>query len=410
MNGPTHPDSLVLDDNWSDLSRLKERPAVDDARMHRYRMGRLLGEMRALDVALCVMVSPISLRYALDYRNYALFMSHIPSTCLLLTEEGEYRLDSAFDQEIPASRKAPGQPISFMYGGRELDHYARLFADDIVDYMAEQGISGRRIAVEYINPSIVQALEKRGVEVIDGVRITEQARLIKSEDEINCIRWAVAVAEHGADRLHQALRPGVSELQLWGLLNYANLANNGDWHDGRMLASGPRINPWLQEASPRKVEAGDLVGFDTDMIGPRGYFADLSRTFFCGPGRPSRRQKEVYRLAMAEIEHNLTLVRPGMAFSEFQARAYPVPEEFQANAYPCILHGVGMCDEYPHLNPSFRGPVPYEDTIQPGMVLCIESYMGASGESVGVKLEQQVLVTEDGYELLTRFPFEDALL
>ena len=127
----------------------------------------------------------------------------------------------------------------------------------------------------------------RGLEVIDGVLISEPARVIKSPDEINCIRWAVAVAEHGIARLKQALRPGVSEVKLWGLLNYTNLANNGDWHEGRMLASGPRINPWLQEASPREVQSGDLVGLDTDMVGPRGYFADVSRTFLCGPARPT---------------------------------------------------------------------------------------------------------------------------
>ena len=260
------------------------------------------------------------------------------------------------------------------------------------------------------NPSITQALEKKGIEVIDGVLVTERARLIKNDDEINCIRWAVAVAEYGAAQVKQALKPGVSELQLWALLNYTNLANNGDWHDGRMLASGPRINPWLQEASERKVESGDLMGFDTDMIGPMGYFADLSRTFHCGPDRPTLRQKQLYRLAMEEIEHNLKLLKPGIKFSELQQLAYPVEEAFQPNAYPCILHGVGMCDEYPHIQPVYRGPLPYDDRLQAGMVICIESYMGAVGERDGVKLEQQVIITDDGSELMTEYPFEECLI
>jgi len=69
-----------------------------------------------------------------------------------------------------------------------------------------------------------------------------------------------------------------------------------------------------------------------------------------------------------------------------------------------------MCDEYPHLHPVFRGPLPYEDTLEAGMVLCIESYIGAEGERDGVKLEQQVLVTEDGYDPITQYPFEEELL
>jgi Xaa-Pro aminopeptidase len=114
-------------------------------------------------------------------------------------------------------------------------------------------------------------------------------------------------------------------------------------------------------------------------------------------------------MAMDEVEHNLKLIRPGAKFSEIQHNAWPVPEEFQDNAYPCIVHGVGMCDEYPHLNPAYRGPLPYDDVVQAGMVLCVESYMGAAGERDGVKLEQQGLVTEDGFELITLYPYDEAL-
>ena len=88
--------------------------------------------------------------------------------------------------------------------------------------------------------------------VLDGIELAERARLIKSEDEIECMRWAIAVAELGIAKMKEALRPGITERQLWGLLNYTNLANQGEWHEGRMLASGPRINPWLQEASALK--------------------------------------------------------------------------------------------------------------------------------------------------------------
>ena len=164
------------------------------------------------------------------------------------------------------------------------------------------------------------------------------------------------------------------------------------------------------EASLRKIEAGDLVGFDTDMIGPFGYFCDLSRTFHCGPVKPTRRQKQIYRMAYDEIQHNLKLVRPGMTLLEMQRQAYPVPEECRDNAYPVIMHAVGMCDEFPMVKPLFKGENPYDCELQAGMVVCIESYMGPNGERDGVKLEQQVLITEDGYQLLTQYPFEESLL
>ncbi|MED5533894.1 MAG: Xaa-Pro peptidase family protein [Pseudomonadota bacterium] len=406
----TNPDSLICDDDWSDLTQHRQPELVDDERLHRWRLSRLRGQLEKTGAAMCLLVSPVSLRYAVNYRDYPLFQSHMPQTYLFLSMEGPTVIHGAMGGSSWADDTRAGRPISFFDGAERLGEYAEQLADDVVNYLKEIGTDNRRVAVEYINPSITRAFLSRGLEVIDGVLISEPARVIKSPDEINCIRWAVAVAEHGIARLKQALRPGVSEVKLWGLLNYTNLANNGDWHEGRMLASGPRINPWLQEASPRKVQSGDLVGLDTDMVGPRGYFADVSRTFLCGPARATARQRELYQLAFEEISHNLALIRPGLSLSEFQKCAYVPAEEFHQNAYPCVIHGVGMSDEYPQVKPAFRGENPYDGVIEKDMVICVESYMGAVGEGDGVKLEQQILVTKSGYELLSLSPLEAELM
>jgi Xaa-Pro aminopeptidase len=403
-------DNLVFDDDWSDLTRTRQKPRIDVERMFEYRRERLREQLRLHEADFCILLNPISLRYAVDYRSYLLFQSHIPTVYLFLPQQGPTVAFGCYYDVPQIDEFRPGRPQAFFEGGTNIDVAARALADDVVNYLDEIGSRKRRVAIEYVNPSVTQALEARGVEVIDGVRIAELARVIKSADEIACMRWAVAVGQHGAAMMRRALRPGVSELQLWGLLNYTNIANDGDWHEGRMLASGPRINPWLQEASERRIESGDLVGFDTDMVGPFGYFVDLSRTFHCGPARPTRRQKAIYRMAVDEIEHNLKLVRPGMTLLEMQRQAYPVPEECRDNAYPCIMHAVGMCDEYPQARPLFRGENHYDCELQAGMVVCIESYMGPLGERDGVKLEQQVLITDDGYELLTDFPYEESLL
>ncbi|NNC98694.1 MAG: aminopeptidase P family protein [Gammaproteobacteria bacterium] len=401
---------MILEDNWSDLRQFREMPDIDHQRMHDYRQQRIKDEMRKHDVAVLVMVSPMSMRYAINYRSYGIFMAHVPSTYMFMSLEAPYRMHNELNPTLERRHKGQGKPLSHFYGGSDLEYFAGQFASDVDDYLAEAGSSNRRVAVEYVNPSITKALLTRGIDVIDGVLIVEEARVIKSADEINCIRWSIAVAEHGATIMKNLLKPGITETQLWGVLNYANLANDGDWHEGRMLASGPRTNPWLQEATQRQIESGDLVGFDTDMVGPFGYCADLSRTFHCGPARPTTRQKQLYRLAVDEIEHNLKLVKAGNSFSLIQKRAYPIPEEFRERAYVCMLHGVGMCDEYPHLVQGYRKPIEFDNVLQAGMVVCVESFMGAVGDREGVKLEQQVLVTDAGYELLTTMPFEADLI
>ena len=404
------PDTLVTHDNWSDLRQFRDPPEIDIDRLYAYRTARLREQMKIADVAALVLVNPVSLRYAVDYSNYSLFQSRIPSTYLFVSQEGPTDIYGAYGTSSLIDRAFPATGIAFFDAGDQLNEGARQLADDLVTYLKELGTDNRRVALEVVNPSVTQACLQRGLEVIDGMPIAEMARVIKSEDELDCMRWSVAVAELGIAKLREAIRPGVTEAQLWGLLNYTNLANHGEWHDGRMLASGERINPWLQEASQRVVQSGDLVGFDTDMVGPMGYFCDVSRTFHCGPAKPTQRQKEIYRAAHAEIQHNMALLRPGITLREFQAQSFPIPEEFQEQCYTCIIHGVGMCDEWPRINPAHRGPNPYDGTIEEGMVLTVESYMGAVGERDGVKLEEQVVITADGAEKMSSYPMEASLL
>ena len=405
-----HPDQLVNNDTWSQLAEQRSMPEIDVERLHAYRQGRLHDELVERDLDMVLIHNPVSLRYAFDYRSYQLFQSRTPTTYAFLPTDGPTIIHSAIGVSDPSIESREGRALCYFDGGEVMADASVALADDVVRYLDDIGATKRRVALEYINPSVVQALESRGVEVVDGMNVTERARLIKSDDEIACMRWAIAIAELGIGKVEEAIAPGVTETQLWALLNYANLANDGDWHDGRMLCSGPRTNPWLQEAEMRKVEAGDLVAMDTDMVGPFGYFADISRTFFCGPGTPTARQRELYQLAVAEVEHNMGLVRAGLTFSEFQQKAFQQDEAFHEQAYVCVAHAVGMCDEYPRIDPIFRGPNRYEGTFEAGMVMCIESYVGAVGERDGVKLEQQVLVTENGCEQLSSYPLDEQLM
>ncbi len=404
------PDNVVLNDDWSDLRQFRALPSIDLERMSSYRQARLREQLELHDAAVLVLVNPLSLRYASNYATYMPFQSRVPSTYLFMSQEGPTDIFGAYADGLDVDRSRPARGISFFDGGDQITEGARMLADDLVNYLSEIGSDNHRVAIDVVNPSVTMACLQRGLEVIDGMVLAESARLIKNEDELECIRWSVAVAELGIAKVKEALRPGVTETQLWGLLNYTNLANQGEWHDGRMLASGPRINPWLQEASQRVIESGDMVGFDTDMVGPKGYFCDISRTFHCGPAKPTKRQKYLYRKAFEEIQHNMALLRPGIGLREFQELAYPIPEEFQQQAYPCIIHGVGMCDEWPRINPAHRGPNPYDGTLEAGMVVTVESYMGAVGERDAVKLEEQVLITEDGLEKMSTYPMEDSLL
>jgi Xaa-Pro aminopeptidase len=139
--------------------------------------------------------------------------------------------------------------------------------------------------------------------------------------------------------------------------------------------------------------------------------SDISRTWICGDVEPNAEQKRIYQIAYEHIITNMELIRPGVSFEEITQKAHRLPKNCRANRYGVLMHGVGLCDEYPAIRyPEDIKSYGYQGTLEAGMVICVEAYVGEAGGSNGVKLEDQILVTEDGFDNMTHFPFEDAFL
>ena len=107
--------------------------------------------------------------------------------------------------------------------------------------------------------------------------------MVKTPEELHCLRAAMTVCDLAVGRIRAVVQPGITENQLWSVLHETNIAHGGEWIECRLLASGERTNPWFQECGNRVIRAGDMVGFDTDMVGPHGYMAGISRSLVC-PG------------------------------------------------------------------------------------------------------------------------------
>jgi len=218
------------------------------------------------------------------------------------------------------------------------------------------------------------------------------------------------VCDLGIERLRGTLRPGLTENQIWSVLQDTNIAHDGEFIDCRLLTSGPRTNPWFQESSNRVVHAGELLAFDTDMIGPMGALADISRSYVVPGRRSSAEQRELYALAQEQVAFNTALLRPGLGFHEFADRSWPVPARFYGNRYMTLVHGVGLCDEWPAiLNDGDQRASGYDGTFAENMIVSVESYLGADDGREGIKLEQQVLITATGAVPFSRIPLAGAL-
>ncbi|WP_228930851.1 M24 family metallopeptidase [Roseibium aggregatum] len=273
------------------------------------------------------------------------------------------------------------------------------------------GLKDATVGLERLNAGTAIALKEAGLNVVDAQQPVEMARAIKSPEEMKCVIASLRATEIGVGKLREAIRPGLTEAELWSVLHKSIIAQNGDYVETRLLNAGARTNPWFQETSDNVIGPNELIALDTDVVGCHGYYADFSRTFHSGPDRPTDIQRELYKVAYEQVHYNMGILKPGMSFREYADRAWNIPDRYYANRYYLSAHGCGMTGEYPYLY--HHGDFPdagYDGVVEPGMTLCVESYIGEDGAKEGVKLEQQVLITETGIETLSRFPFEAHLL
>ena len=390
---------------------------IDIPRMRAFRKNRLLEQMAKCGFGAVVLTEPLSIRYAVGVRNCALFQMHIKSGYLFMSADGHaVYFDSAPGRSTGAQLETIDDvrddilPLSYMFAGKRQKEWATNWASQIAGLAARHCGGEMHVGVENSDPHATAALEACGLRIGDPAEALAAARKIKCPEEILAMNQAIAVAEDGMTRMRDNLRNGVTELQLWSHMWKALIEGGGEWIDYRLLASGERTNPWQQEASSRMIRAGDLVVFDCGMLGPWSYGADISRAFNCGPGKPTDYQRKLYTLAWNEVRHNADLMRNGASFREIIDRRYRVEEGFGDQTYPCLAHGLGMGDEWPVIYYPVDGKFHYDGEIETGMVICVESYVGEIGGAEGVKLEDQVLITDNGHIVLSRYPFEESLL
>ena len=391
--------------------------APDMPALREYRLSRLQEQIRKHDCAGLLLFDPLNIRYATDTTNMQLWIAHNAARACFVPPEGKVILwDFHNCEHLSAHLPLVGEVrhgASFFYfeTGDKTEAAAAHFVDEVIDVMKSHGGANKRLAVDKIEtPGYVRLVEK-GIEIIEGQMLTEHARAIKNDNEIRAMRCAVHACEMAVEEMRYAMRPGVSENEMWAALHAGNIKRGGEWIETRILSSGPRTNPWFQECGPRIMQEGDMMAFDTDLVGTYGYCCDISRSWIVGDVAPTEEQKTLYKVAYEHVMTNIGLIKPGMSFAEMTAKAHRLPEEYRALRYGVLAHGVGLCDEYPCVRyPEDVEAHGYSGTFEPGMTLCVEAYIGAVGGLEGVKLEEQVLITETGCEMLSTYRYEDALL
>ena len=422
----TKPDGTPLDNNRVEIGPTQlafdEWAAAgldvpDLSVMRAQRLDRLVAALQARDYGGILMYDPLNIRFASDTTNMQLWAAHNPfRACLVLADGymvvwdfGDNDLLTAFNPLVRETRS--GASFFYFTSGDKSVENAERFAAQIDGLMREHAGSNRRLAVDKIQIHGLRALERIGLRIFDGEEVTEKTRAIKQPEEIKALRCAVHATEVSMCEMQRIARPGLTENDVWAVLHAENIKRGGEWIETRILASGPRTNPWFQECGPRVIGNNELLAFDTDLVGCFGMCADISRTWFIGDGTPTAKQKKLYQYAYDHIQQNMKLLAPGVPFKEIVFGGHLLSEEFVNSRYSVKMHGVGLCDEWPHIAyPEDYHEGAFEYELVPGMAICVEAYIGAEGGEEGVKLEEQVVITEEGYENMTHYPFEEILL
>ena len=394
-----------------DIVDFEERVNID--RLKRDRLARLQEQMAKYDLGGMLIFDPLNIRYATGIRNIAPVVSmRWFIGYALVPQEGEPLITAADDGDGRISVEK-GQFWEHFPLGRNMEAAAQLWGQRIADEMNQLGIRGQRLGVDRLDYYSVEALRSQEIRIADAREPFERARSIKTQDEIALMRQSAAIADVAISRVRDALEPGVTENKLFSILAATNIEFGGEHMEARLLAAGGNTNPWLFRASSdRLVRPGDLVVYDTDMAGPMGYVADISRTYLCGDGRPNAEQMEAYKIAHSFIYESLHLFKPGMSFQEIAEKCPDLPEEYWDQRYPPIAHGIGMFDEWPHIHwrkpsQSFGGFGNDTDVLEENMVICLEGLASKRGGRESVKLEEELLITANGPEILSKAPFDE---
>jgi Xaa-Pro aminopeptidase len=289
----------------------------------------------------------------------------------------------------------------------------RKMVEQIKGDLKANGVLKEPVGIDVYDPMLVEAFKKEGLEITPaGAEALIEARAIKTKDEIECLRIAAAISDAIFYALKEAIKPGVSEYELLAKMFETAYKHGAEVYAGMFVTSGRYTWPNLRHFVGRIIRPGDIVYADTYNMGWNGYRTCYYRTFSCG--QPPQSIKDTYKRAYDWLYSAIKAIKPGGTTKEVAEKFpeaskvwgwYGVTSEDQ-NAGSNWAHGIGLS--------LYEPPVIWRATsiecpekILPGMTFAIETQDGDPVTRQGVRMEEMLVVTESGVELLSKWPIEE---
>jgi len=287
-------------------------------------------------------------------------------------------------------------------------------ADDVAAKIKRElekfGVADQPLGVDVIEPPVLFALQKAGIDVVDGQQLFLTARAIKTQDEISLLTEAASMVDAAYDKLYEFLRPGVRENEAVGLVSKTLYDMGSEYVEGVNAISGERCSPHPHVYSDRIIRPGDPAFFDI-LHSYNGYRTCYYRTFAVGSA--SSAQNDAYKRAREYMDRAIALVKPGATTADI-VKVWPKAEEFgfpdEEAAFALQYgHGVGLSIWE---KPIFSRLVSLEhpEELKEGMFFALETYWPSADGIGAARIEEEIVVTADGCQVVTKFPAEDLLV
>jgi Xaa-Pro aminopeptidase len=387
---------------------------VDMNRLREYRQGRAEQALAASDLGALLVFETSNVRY-LSATHIGTWAYNKTERWVLLTRNGSPWIwdfgSAAKNHRLYSPWIDPSQSLGGNLGLQgaiaPTSGLPARAAQEIAEVLRNEGVADMPVGVDTIEVAVLRELEAAGIDVRDGQQVMLNAREIKNKDEILLLSQAAAMVDGVYQDISEVLKPGIRENDIVALATSRLIEMGSEQVEAINSIAGERCSPHPHVFSDRLIRPGDTAYFDI-IHAYNGYRTCYYRTF--AVGRATQAHRDAYSKAREWIDAAIQAVKPGVGTDEI-AKLWPKAEEFgfdsEMEAFGLQFgHGLGLgLHERPIISRLNSLETPVE--IQEGMVFALETYCPASDGRSAARIEEEIVVTADGSELLTLFPAEE---
>jgi Xaa-Pro aminopeptidase len=380
---------------------------IDFERMRRDRLQRLRDQMTARDLGALVLFAGANIRYATgSYQGNWKYNINIRYCVLpnggepVLFETAGSDLHCA-EIDMPWMQDNIRPAITWQWAEGAVPHMADRMVASVIEVLTANGVQKERIGIDNIDMASLTAFQRSGLNLVDGWPAVSAARVVKTQDEIECLKQASSIGDAAMWKIkYEWLKPGVREREIEAKVHEFMLERGCEIIYDIIVASGGNTSPYRRWATDKLIRQGDLIIVDINVVGPSGYFIDFVRCFKCA-AKMNQKEIDLYREVYDSMYAGLEKLRPGNTTADVAA-CFP---EYDDDTYgTCTLqqfaHSIGIT-LYEGMWVSRAYSLKYPAEIKENMYFAIETFAGHPGLQQTTRLEENVLVTADGPVVFT---------